>query len=173
MLCRHLQHWRELRVLVWSSQLDLSHHALHTVHYVHSRVHKQSLLHTTSSQLCFVNCDVPCSIVGFTSMSKELEPCLVLAFLNELFSRFDALVDHHGVHKVETAGDCYIVSAGVVQAGPDGFLHILESHDPVDSARKVLTFAKDMLLAAQQVRCAGLRAVGSQWSRVVDAPVVM
>jgi class 3 adenylate cyclase len=48
---------------------------------------------------------MPCSIVGFTSMSKEVEASQVMAFLNELFSTFDHLVDVYGVHKVETAGE--------------------------------------------------------------------
>lgn len=47
-------------------------------------------------------------ITGFTCMSKQVAPADVMQFLNALFSLFDALVTVHGVHKVETAGDCYI-----------------------------------------------------------------
>jgi class 3 adenylate cyclase len=66
-------------------------------------------------------------------------------------SIFDRLVEVHGVHKVETAGDCYIVSAGVAATRPDGFLHVLDGHAPAESAARVLAFAKDMLLAARTV----------------------
>jgi hypothetical protein len=44
-------------------------------------------------------------ICGFTSMSKVIKASQVMAFLNQLFSRFDALVEEYGVHKVETAGE--------------------------------------------------------------------
>jgi hypothetical protein len=57
-------------------------------------------------------------------------------------SLLDELVEVHGVHKVETAGDCYIVSAGVLATGPDGFMRVLDSHDPADSAARVFAFAK-------------------------------
>lgn len=45
----------------------------------------------------------------------------------------------------------YIVSAGVVEGGPDGFMQVVEAHDPRDSARRVMAFAKDVLRVAQQV----------------------
>lgn len=35
------------------------------------------------------------------------------------------------------AGDCYIVSAGVVETGADGFMRVVEEHSAVESARKV------------------------------------
>jgi hypothetical protein len=68
-------------------------------------------------------------------------------------SLFDELVEVHGVHKVETAGDCYIVSAGAVATGHDGFLHVLDSHDAADSARRVFAFAKGACGARMPVGC--------------------
>lgn len=47
-------------------------------------------------------------IVGFTDMSKEVAPIEVMAFLNGLYSAYDALCDELGVYKVETVGDCYV-----------------------------------------------------------------
>ena len=44
-------------------------------------------------------------IVGFTTMSKEVPPHMVMEFLNMLFSKFDDLCDGCGVYKIETAGD--------------------------------------------------------------------
>jgi len=91
-------------------------------------------------------------ICGFTSMSKEVEPVQVMAFLNTLFSQFDKLVDIHGVHKVETAGDCYIVSGGIMKQAADGFNQVLEErHDPAESAHRVLGFAKAILDVASRV----------------------
>ena len=37
----------------------------------------------------------------------------------ELFSRFDALVERHGLEKIKTIGDCYMAAAGVPDPRPD------------------------------------------------------
>jgi hypothetical protein len=61
-------------------------------------------------------------IVGFTSMSKEVNANQVMTLLNTLFTMFDKLAGAHKVHKVETAGDCYIVAGGILEpAEQDGF----------------------------------------------------
>jgi class 3 adenylate cyclase len=39
--------------------------------------------------------------------------------LDRLFSRFDALVENHGLEKIKTIGDCYMVAAGVPDPRPD------------------------------------------------------
>src|SRR5512132_3973638 len=39
--------------------------------------------------------------------------------LDELFSRFDELVDKYGVEKIQVAGDAYMVAAGVPTPRPD------------------------------------------------------
>mmetsp|Transcript_10726 Transcript_10726/g.29429 ORF Transcript_10726/g.29429 Transcript_10726/m.29429 type:complete len:891 (+) Transcript_10726:264-2936(+) len=93
-------------------------------------------------------------IVGFTSMCKNVEPVDVMVFLNTLFSLFDQLTDIHGVHKVETAGDCYIVSGGIMspKQSTKEFGLVVEDQDPTESAMRVMEFAKAMLDAAQQVK---------------------
>ena len=48
-------------------------------------------------------------IVGFTDISKSLEPRLVMDMLNRLYEKFDALVAHYELFKVETIGDAYMV----------------------------------------------------------------
>eukprot|EP00798_Chlamydomonas_sp_ICE-L_P004241 gene4242-14355_t len=91
-------------------------------------------------------------IVGFTAMCKEVQASDVLTFLNQLFTPFDQMCNTHDVQKVETAGDCYIVAAGIIELEPvTGFYNILEEHDPVDSATKVLAFAKSMLRYSKTV----------------------
>eukprot|EP00798_Chlamydomonas_sp_ICE-L_P019813 gene19813-26497_t len=56
------------------------------------------------------------------------------------------------VHKVETAGDCYIVSCGIMESDDkDGFAKVCTKHDPAKSASKVLDFAKDMLRISKMV----------------------
>ena len=33
--------------------------------------------------------------------------------LNDLFTRFDHIADHHGLEKIKTIGDCYMAAAGL------------------------------------------------------------
>ena len=40
------------------------------------------------------------SIVGVTNMCKQVQPDQVMAYLNELFTAFDALVDTYQIYKV-------------------------------------------------------------------------
>jgi len=52
-------------------------------------------------------------IVGFTPLSKTVSPERLVEILNELFSRFDALAEKHGVEKIKTIGDAYMVCSGL------------------------------------------------------------
>lgn len=52
-------------------------------------------------------------IVGFTAMSARTTPEEMVTMLNELFSAFDRLAEKHGLEKIKTIGDAYMVVAGV------------------------------------------------------------
>ena len=52
-------------------------------------------------------------IVGFTPLSETLSPQQMVEWLNEVYSVFDTLVQHHDVEKIRTIGDGYMVAAGV------------------------------------------------------------
>lgn len=69
----------------------------------------QAALNPMQVTLCFMD------VVTFTSMAAELHPSQVMLFLNGIFSELDALVEEHGVYKVET-----IVSE---DAGAEGCQH--------------------------------------------------
>jgi adenylate cyclase len=58
-------------------------------------------------------------VVDFTALSSRLRPEEVVGLLDELFSEFDDLADRHGVEKIKTIGDCYMVAAGVPRPRPD------------------------------------------------------
>jgi len=58
-------------------------------------------------------------IVGFTRMSAAADPCDVVELLNEIYSRFDSLIGKHGVEKIRTIGDNYMVVSGVPCPRPD------------------------------------------------------
>ena len=51
--------------------------------------------------------------VGFTGISSELDAEALVAELNRLFSRFDALCEEHGVEKIKTIGDAYFAVGGL------------------------------------------------------------
>jgi class 3 adenylate cyclase len=58
-------------------------------------------------------------IVNFTPISARFAPDKVFNLLNDLFSRFDELVEKYGVEKIQVAGDAYMVAAGVPNPRPD------------------------------------------------------
>ena len=55
-----------------------------------------------------------CDIVEFTQLAARSRPQDVVAYLNIMFSTFDALTTKHRVYKVETIGDAYLACSGVV-----------------------------------------------------------
>jgi guanylate cyclase len=58
-------------------------------------------------------------IVDFTPFAQRLAPAEVVGILDQLFSRFDTLVEHRGLEKIKTIGDCYMAAAGVPNPSPD------------------------------------------------------
>ncbi len=58
-------------------------------------------------------------IVGFTQLSSRTSPEELVAILNELFRRFDALAERHGLEKIKTIGDAYMAAAGLPTPQPD------------------------------------------------------
>jgi class 3 adenylate cyclase len=58
-------------------------------------------------------------LVGFTEMSTRLSPSELVEMLNGVFSGFDELADRHGLEKIKTIGDSYLVAGGVPTARPD------------------------------------------------------
>ena len=52
-------------------------------------------------------------IVDFTAMSAGSSPGEVVGLLDELFSRFDELAERHGLEKIKTIGDAYMVAGGL------------------------------------------------------------
>lgn len=58
-------------------------------------------------------------IVDFTPQAGLLAPEGVVAWLNEVFSAFDQLVEQHGVEKIKTIGDAYMAVCGLTTPRPD------------------------------------------------------
>ncbi|MCG6560609.1 adenylate/guanylate cyclase domain-containing protein [Ruegeria sp. 1NDH52C] len=75
-------------------------------------------------------------IVNFTPRSAQMQPEEIVEFLNRIFTEFDHLAEKHGLEKIKTIGDAYMVAAGMPK--PVG--------DPV---HRVAEMALDMLKVAE------------------------
>ena len=58
-------------------------------------------------------------LVGFTSLSAHIGPEQIVQLLNEIFSAFDLLAEKHGLEKIKTIGDAYMVAGGMLFPRPD------------------------------------------------------
>ncbi|ORA55784.1 adenylate/guanylate cyclase domain-containing protein [Mycolicibacterium chubuense] len=52
-------------------------------------------------------------IAGYTKRASDTSPAELVRFLDRLYTDLDALVDRHGLEKVKTSGDSYMVVSGV------------------------------------------------------------
>jgi GAF domain-containing protein len=86
-------------------------------------------------------------IVKFTDLSARIGAQNIMTLLNDLFSLMDELVEKHGLYKVETIGDAYMVASGLP------FLQQKDlGHDP---AVDIVNFALDATEAAHNFRSEG------------------
>ena len=105
-------------------------------------------LSTATKALFAENVDNVCilfaDVVGFSRISLDLEPFVVVNMLQDLFSRFDECCDRHNVQKLETIGDAYICTAGIDSDSRN-------KDSTKESAVRILNMAKDMVLQARHV----------------------
>ncbi|HMI81252.1 MAG TPA: adenylate/guanylate cyclase domain-containing protein [Solirubrobacterales bacterium] len=52
-------------------------------------------------------------IVGFTPLAQVLPPAEAVVLLDRVFAGWDELADRHGVEKIKTIGDAYMVAGGI------------------------------------------------------------
>lgn len=58
-------------------------------------------------------------MADFTARAGEVRPEDLVACLNRVFGEFDRLVARHGLEKIKTSGDAYMVVSGVPRPRPD------------------------------------------------------
>lgn len=58
-------------------------------------------------------------IVGFTELAAQTEPIELVEILNVIFSEFDQLTEEHGLEKIKTIGDAYMVVGGLPAPKPN------------------------------------------------------
>ncbi|MBD0307820.1 MAG: MASE1 domain-containing protein [Microcoleus sp. T1-bin1] len=69
----------------------------------------QSIIADTFAEVTVLFAD----IVGFTQISAQISPSELVSLLNEIFSTFDRLAEKHGLEKIKTIGDAYMVVGGL------------------------------------------------------------
>lgn len=72
----------------------------------------------------------------FTTLAASCEPEETLTLLSDVFEKFDALVAQHGVEKIKTIGDAYMVASGA----PPG---------AISNVRNIAALACDMVRAVE------------------------
>jgi len=78
-------------------------------------------------------------IVGFTQIASRLSPIELIGLLNKIFSSFDRLSEKHGLEKIKTVGDAYMVVGGLPMRRDD-------------HAEAIAEMALDMQAAMSQFR---------------------
>jgi class 3 adenylate cyclase len=58
-------------------------------------------------------------VVDFTPFVGRTEPSRVVGVLDEIFTAFDALAERHGLEKIKTIGDAYMVASGLPEPRAD------------------------------------------------------
>lgn len=58
-------------------------------------------------------------VVDFTPFTERTDPARVVGVLDDIFSAFDVLAARHGLEKIKTIGDAYMVVAGLPDPRPD------------------------------------------------------
>lgn len=97
-------------------------------------------------------------IVGFTELSSRLSPTDLVAELNLIFSAFDLLAEKHGVEKIKTIGDAYMVAAGLPT--PRG-----------DHAEVLVALGLDMQQAVEKYNASSTQSIGIRIG-ISSGPVV-
>ncbi|MEG4529962.1 adenylate/guanylate cyclase domain-containing protein [Microcoleus sp. D2_18a_D3] len=77
-------------------------------------------------------------LVNFTQISTTMSATKLVYLLNEIFSAFDQLSEKHGLEKIKTIGDAYMVAGGIPIERPD-------------HAEAIAEMALDMLATIQKL----------------------
>lgn len=80
-------------------------------------------------------------IVGFTQLSSRVSPVDLVEFLNNIFSSFDRLTEKHGLEKIKTIGDAYMVVGGLPKASTNHAEAVAEM--ALDMQRTIEQFKQD------------------------------
>ncbi len=74
--------------------------------------------------------------VGFTDMSAQIKPELLIDQLNELFTQFDSIIEDNGCERIKTIGDAYLAVCGMPAPNP------VHCHNIVKAATEMVAWLK-------------------------------
>lgn len=57
-------------------------------------------------------------MAGFSALASDITPADLVRFLNGVYTKLDGLVERHGLEKIKTTGDAYMVVSGVPNSLP-------------------------------------------------------
>jgi class 3 adenylate cyclase len=80
-------------------------------------------------------------IVSFTQLSANIPADELVKRLNEIFSTFDRLAQRHGLEKIKTIGDAYMVVGGLPTPRPDHAEAIAQM--ALDMQQEISRFKRD------------------------------
>ena len=94
-------------------------------------------------------------IVGFTALARTLPPERLIDTLDAVFTELDAIAARHGVEKIKTVGDAYMVAVGVADAAGRGVEALAEFALDARDAVRQHTAGRDGPLQLRVGLCAG------------------
>jgi len=75
-------------------------------------------------------------IVGFTNLASQLEPKILIAELNDIFTVFDSIIEKNNCERIKTIGDAYFCVCGMPEENPH------HAENIVQSAIEIIAFLK-------------------------------
>jgi adenylate cyclase len=77
-------------------------------------------------------------MADFTAGASQTSPVNLVKHLNDVFTAFDQLVERHGLERIKTTGDNYLVVSGLPVPRPDHAAAVVRlGIDMLDTARRM------------------------------------
>lgn len=98
-----------------------------------------------------------CDVSNFTSISKEVDPEVILNFLNNLYEMFHIIVINYGLYQLDIIGDCLICVSGLGFYDNDNFFNFIHETEKTCQSiqtdiQNIFNAAKDMMLQSQHIK---------------------
>ena len=81
-------------------------------------------------------------LVGFSTLAANIPPQQVVFLLNEIYTSFDLLVEKHGLTKIKTIGDAYMVAGGLLPGDRQDGAQLI---DPAEATVELALAIKDQI----------------------------
>ncbi|MCF8166995.1 MAG: adenylate/guanylate cyclase domain-containing protein [Rhodoferax sp.] len=82
-------------------------------------------------------------VVGFTNLSKDLEPKLLIEELSDIFTNFDLIIERYDCQRIKTIGDAYLCVSGMPVADTR------HAHNLLNAALEIIDYLKQRNLSSE------------------------